>query len=208
MASFQEPSKKLQEDEYTVMLSWINNIPFRKPNTTVNWSVCVSCWGNNGDFCLSLVGSNPRPCLPIGATEMEGRGHRECFVFHSAGSLLSCPQRDHLPSQLIAMFVLHICLCSEMIFVIKLRLSGISRIPGWWHCASLFLGLWLFPLENVACRKHCSCFLVCLGHEMKNRMSLADVLPTTIESRSAVYWRTHKMREQPLPSSLGNHNGN
>lgn len=43
-------------------------------------------------------------------------------------------------------------------------------------------------------------FLVCLWHEMKNRMSLADVLPATIKSRPAVCWGTHKMKKQALPS--------
>lgn len=47
-----------------------------------------------------------------------------------------------------------------------------------------------------------SCFLVCLWDEMKNRMSLADVLLATIKSRPAVCWGTHKMKKQPLPSPL------
>lgn len=139
--------KETAEDKHNTMMKWINNIPPGNPIqlVPVNWSVCVSHWGNNDDFCLSLVGSNPRPCLPVEASQMEGRGRRRCFVFHSPFSLLSQPRWDHLPSQLKGMFVLHICLCSQMIFVIKLRLSGISRIPGWWHCALLFWACGCLP---------------------------------------------------------------
>lgn len=116
----------------TMMMKWINNIPPGNPIqlVSVNWSVCVSRCSNNDDFCLSLVGSNPRPCLPVEAAQLEVHGHHRCFVFHSPFSLMSRPRWDHLPSQLKGMFVLHICLCSQMIFVIKLRLSGISWIPG------------------------------------------------------------------------------
>lgn len=147
VASFPKLSKNEQKTNTTMMMNWINNIPPGNPiqRIPVNWSVCVSHWGNNGDFCLSLVASNPRPCLPVGAKEMEGRGRLKCFVFHSPCSLVSGPRRDHLPSQLKGMFMLHICLCSQMIFVIKLRLSGISRIPVWWHCALLFWACGCFP---------------------------------------------------------------
>lgn len=147
VTSFPKLSKKQQKTNTTMMMKWINNIPPRKPVqlVSVNWSVCVSRWSNNDDFCLSLVGSNPRPCLPVEAAQMEGRGHRGCFVFHSPSSLLSRPRWDHLPSQLKGMFVLHICLCSQTIFVIKLRLSGISWIPGWWHWALLFWACGCLP---------------------------------------------------------------
>lgn len=118
-------------------MRWINNIPALKPVqlVSVNRSDCVSRWSNSDDFCLSLVGSNPRACLPVKAAQMEGRGHRRRFVFHSPFSLLSRQLWDHLPSQIKGMFVPHICLCSQTIFVIKLRLSGIFQIPGWWHWA-------------------------------------------------------------------------
>lgn len=53
-----------------------------------------------------------------------------------------------------------------------------------------FFGLVAVSVENVACRNYCSCFLVCLWDEMKNRMSLADALPATIKSRPAVCWGT------------------
>lgn len=147
--------QKKQKTNTTMVMRWINNIPALKPVqlVSVNRSDCVSRWSNSDDFCLSLVGSNPRACLPVKAAQMEGRGHRRRFVFHSPFSLLSRQLWDHLPSQIKGMFVPHICLCSQTIFVIKLRLSGIFQIPGWWHWAlGFFSGLWLSPVENVACR--------------------------------------------------------
>lgn len=109
VVSFPKLSKTQQKTNTTVMMKWIDEIP---PGNliqlvAVNQSVCVSHWGNNSEFCLSLVGFNPRPCLPVGATEMEGRGRCRYFVFHSLSSLPSHPRWDHLPSQLKAFVCAH-----------------------------------------------------------------------------------------------------
>lgn len=128
----------------------------------------------------------PDPVSQLERQKMEGRGHRGRFVFHSPCSPLSCLPSDHLPSQLKGMFVLHICLCSQMIFCNKTQTFWYFLDSWVMTLRFALLGLWLFPVENVACRNYCSCFLVCLWDEMKNRLTLADVPPATIKSRPTV----------------------
>lgn len=129
---------------------------------------------------------------------MEGRGDHGCFVFHSAGSLLSCPQRG--PSA----FSINSHVCTPHLFV--LTDDFCNKTQTFWYFADswvmtfrfAFWGLWLFPVENVARRDYSSYFLVGLRDEVKNRVNLADVLVCTIKSRPPVCSGTHPIRKQHL----------
>lgn len=215
MMSFQYPialrsgwrwlhSKSCQQKKHktntTVVMRWINNFPALKPVqlVSVNRSDCVSRWSNSDDFCLSLVGSNPRACLPVKAAQMEGRGHRRRFVFHSPFSLLSRQLWDHLPSQIKGMFVPHICLCSQTIFVIKLRLSGIFQIPGWWHWAlGFFFGLVAFSRGKCSLQKLLAVLWCVCGMKWRIEWVLLMFLMRQLRADPLCAGGTHKMKRWP-----------
>lgn len=123
----------------------------RKPNTTCSCELVCVC------ACVCLTGATivdsvwvlwvPTPGPVSQSERQKWRVVVTTDALFSTVSARCCPthKKDHLPSQLTAMLMCHICLSSQMIFVIKLRLSGIFWIPGWWHCALLFQACGCFP---------------------------------------------------------------
>lgn len=188
-------------------MKWINNSPPGNPIqlVPVNWSVCVSRWGNTGNSVQVLWVPTSDP-----VSQLERQKWR---VVVTADALFSTvPAHCVPPATGPSAFSINRHVCAPHLFV--LIDDFCNKTQTFWYFLDswlmtlrfAFLGSWPFPVENVACRNYCSCFLVCLWDLMKNRMSLVDVPPTTIKSRHAVCWRTHKMKKQALHCPLRHDN--
>lgn len=149
-------SKKQQKTNTTMMMNWINNIPSGNPIqlVLVNRSVCVSHWGNNGDFCLNLVGSNPRPCLPCWSGRNGGSWSPRTLCFPQ--SLLNAVPPAMGPSA----FSIKRHVWAPHLFV--LTDDFCNKTQTFWYFLDswvmtlrfAFLGLWLSPVENEARRNY------------------------------------------------------
>lgn len=105
--------EKNRIENTTLMMKWINNSPPGNPIqlVPVNWSVCVLL-RQHWQILFNSFGFQPQTLSPSWS-DRNGRSWSPWMLcFPQSLLTASHPQQDHLPSQLIGMFVLHICLCS------------------------------------------------------------------------------------------------
>lgn len=86
----------------------------RKPNTTCSCELVCLCvlLRQHWQILFNSCGFQPQTLSPSWSDRNGRSWSPRMLCFPQSLLTASHPQQDHLPSQLIGMFVLHICLCS------------------------------------------------------------------------------------------------
>lgn len=116
----------------------------------VNWSVCVSHWGSDGDFAPVSCGFQRQTLSPSQSDRNAGSWLPQTLCFPQ--SLLALV----LPAMGPSAFPIKRHVCAPHLFVLTDDFCHKTQ-PFWYSLDSwvmtlrfAFLGLWLFPLENAA----------------------------------------------------------